>query len=98
MWTGGFYAVDVGADGGFGEYRVDFDAMAAQLTALRVAAAKKNVRIRRVFFDPGLQPHLFAAPAGADLSSQISFSQNRSWFRHDAHYHVDFDVPCRPLG
>jgi penicillin-insensitive murein endopeptidase len=98
MWTGGFYAVDVNSDGRFGEYRIDFDAMAAQLTALRVAAAKKNARIRRVFFDPGLQLRLFATPAGADLSSQISFSTNRSWFRHDAHYHVDFDMPCRPLG
>ena len=97
MWTGGFYAVDVAADGSFGEHRIDFDAMAAHLTALRVAAAKHNIGIRRVFFDPGLQPNLFAAPKGVSLPSQIRFSENPSWFRHDAHYHVDFDVPCRPM-
>jgi penicillin-insensitive murein endopeptidase len=98
MWTGGFYAVDVGPDGRFGDYRIDFDAMAAHLTALRVAAAKGDIRIRRIFFDPGLQRLLFESPEGSVLSSQISFSQKPSWFRHDAHYHVDFDVPCRPIG
>lgn len=97
MWTGGFYAVDIGTDGAFDGHRIDFDAMAAHLSALRIEAARLDVGIRRVFFDPALQPLLFATDRGAELATEIPFSKNASWFRHDAHYHVDFDVPCRAL-
>jgi len=97
MWRGGFYSVDIGPDGRFGPYRIDFEAMASHLETLRSAAAERGVGIRRIFFDPGLQPRLFATPEGARLKRQIRFSTKPSWFRHDAHYHVDFDLSCGPM-
>jgi len=96
MWTGGFYAVDMDNEGRFAGGWIDFEAMAAHLTALQRAAAASGIGIRRVIFDPDLQKKLHATPAAPALAEQITFSRNRSWFRHDAHYHVDFDLPCRP--
>ncbi len=97
MLTGGFYAVDMDDEGRFADGRIDFDAMAAHLLVLRQVGESLGAPIRRVFFDPALQPMLFATADGRTLASQVRFSGNRSWFRHDAHYHVDFDVPCRQL-
>lgn len=97
MWRGGFYSVDIDPDGRFGPYRIDFKGMASHLAALQSVAAARGIRIRRIIFDPTLQPLLFATTEGARLQRQMSFSRNPSWFRHDAHYHVDFDLPCRPM-
>ena len=96
MWTGGFYAVEMDSKGRFPGGWIDFEAMAAHLAALRQAKTASGIGIRRVIFDPDLQPLLFATPEGAGLARSMTFSKNRSWVRHDAHYHVDFDVPCRP--
>jgi penicillin-insensitive murein endopeptidase len=27
----------------------------------------------------------------------LSFSTRQGWWRHDEHYHVDFNVPCQRL-
>jgi penicillin-insensitive murein endopeptidase len=97
MLTGGFYAADMDGNGQFAGGRIDFEAMASHLAALHLVGQARGVPIRRVIFDPALQPMLFATQKGRILMSRIRFSENRSWFRHDAHYHVDFDVPCRPF-
>jgi len=34
---------------------------------------------------------------GPYLKKHIQFSKKRSWLRHDEHYHVDFDIPCKEL-
>lgn len=97
MLTGGFYAVEMDGKGQFADGRIDFDAMAAHLLALHQAGKTGGAPIRRVFFDPALQPMLFSTPEGRELASQVRFSKNRSWFRHDAHYHVDFELRCGPV-
>lgn len=77
--------------------RIDFDAMAAHLLALDEAARKRGGRVRRVFFAPDLQDELFASGHGGALRPRLRFNERQSWVRHDDHYHVDFDFPCKPL-
>ncbi len=91
------YAIEFDAEGRFGEYRIDFPAMAAHLAALHRAALAEGAEVWRVIFDPQLQPRLFATADGAYLRQHLQFSTRRSWVRHDEHYHVDFVVPCRPM-
>lgn len=74
---------------------IDFDAMAAHLLALNRAARKHGISIRRVIFDPSIQPRLFSTKLGQQLAQQVAFSKTQAWVRHDEHYHVDFNVACR---
>jgi len=48
----------------------------------------------RVILAPELQPPLFDTEYGNYLAKHVQFSKNRSWVRHDEHYHVDFEVAC----
>jgi len=89
------YSIDFDRSGRWNGYRIDFEAMALHLIALERAARASGISIRRVIFDVHLQPKLFATEAGAQLSRMMSFNQRQSWVRHDEHYHVDFNVPCR---
>lgn len=74
---------------------IDFEAMAKYLDAIRRASAKHGVRIGRVIFENELQKELFATPTGRTLSAKLPFSHFKPWVRHDEHFHLDFDVPCR---
>lgn len=89
------YAIEFDRSGRSGAYRIDFEAMALHLLALDKAARAHAISIRRVIFDVQLQPKLFATSAGARLSRMMTFNRTQSWVRHDEHYHVDFNVPCR---
>jgi penicillin-insensitive murein endopeptidase len=89
------YAVDFDTTGRSGSQRLDFDAMALHLLALDRAARANGIRIRRVIFDVGLQPKLAATGPGKQLVGRVAFNKQQAWVRHDEHYHVDFDVPCR---
>lgn len=91
------YDVEIDDRGRAGDLRVDFETMAAHLLALQRAARARGVGIRRVIFDPGLQPHLHATEAWPEIAGKVRFSTRRAWVRHDEHYHVDFEVPCEPL-
>ncbi|MEM8488557.1 MAG: penicillin-insensitive murein endopeptidase [Bacteroidota bacterium] len=84
------YNIEFDNAGEHGTYVIDFEALALHLTALRIAAAKHNLAIDRVIFDPALQPLLFAAPSGKVLRNTLPFSSRQAWVRHDEHYHVDF--------
>jgi len=91
------YAIEFDAKGRYEEYAIDFEALAAHLVALHREAVAQGVAIRRVIFDPDLQPYLFATAAGAYLQEHLTFSRKHAWVRHDEHYHVDFEIACRPL-
>lgn len=91
------YDVEFDTRGRTDELSIDFEAVAAHLLALKRAADSRQVRIWRVIFDPGLQPFLRGTKAWPHLDGRLEFSKRRSWVRHDDHYHVDFDLPCRPL-
>ncbi len=91
------YNVDFDAKGRNGELTIDFEALAAHILALKRAADARQVKIWRVIFDPKLQPYLHQTKAWPSLQGQVKFSKRRSWVRHDDHYHIDFDIPCKPL-
>ena len=89
------YAIEFDDTGMYGEYTIDYQAMAAHIVGLHRSARAKGVDIWRVIFDPKLQPYLLSTKYGEYLKENIEFSKKRSWVRHDEHYHVDFDIPCK---
>lgn len=91
------YGIEFDKAGKYKDYTIDFEALAAHLFYLDQVARQMGVGIRRVIFDPDLRPHLTKTKYWKDLSGHLRFSKHRSWVRHDEHYHVDFEVPCKPL-
>ena len=91
------YNIEFDERGNFADYRIDFEALAAHLAALHKAAKTRGVDIWRVIFAPELQPFLFETGSGPYLKENLQFSKKRSWVRHDEHYHVDFQVPCKKM-
>ncbi len=89
------YNIEFNSKGKYEEYTIDFVALAAHIVALHKEAKAQGVDLWRVIFDPKLQPELFKTPYGSYLNKHIQFSKKRSWVRHDEHYHVDFDIPCK---
>lgn len=79
----------------FDGMHIDYEALAAHIVALDQQAKAHGYGLWRVIFDPALQPNLFKTKYGQYLKDNIEFSKKRSWVRHDEHYHVDFDVPCK---
>lgn len=91
------YSIEFDESGRYKEYRIDYEAMAAHIVSLHKAALAHGVGLRRVIFDPTLQPYLMSTKYSPYLKRHIQFSKTRSWVRHDEHYHVDFDVPCKKM-
>lgn len=91
------YGLDFDAKGHYEDLTIDFEAMTAHILAIKKAAAAKHVKIWRVIFDPKLQSFLHSTRAWPELEGKVRFSSRRSWVRHDDHYHIDFDIPCKPL-
>ena len=84
------YNIEFDTKGRWEDYRIDFDALAAHLEALAIAARRNNLRIEVVIFDNELQKLLFGTEVGSGLRRSIRFSRARPWVRHDEHYHVVF--------
>lgn len=91
------YEIEFNANGKYEDYTIDFEAMAHHLMELHRAADSHGLKIRRVIFDVPLQKHLFETSLGPELRKLFAFSTKPAWVRHDEHYHVDFEVPCRQL-
>ena len=56
-----------------------------------------GVDARRVLFDPQLQPFLYKTSYADYIKMNITIPVKRSWVRHDEHYHVDFQLECKPM-
>jgi penicillin-insensitive murein endopeptidase len=91
------YDIEFDADARWGEYRIDFVALAEHLLQLQRAAQARGLGIAQVIFDTSYLPRLFATPRGAELQ-RLNFMKGKPWVRHDEHYHVDFAVPCKPAS
>ncbi|VUD68097.1 hypothetical protein TDB9533_03985 [Thalassocella blandensis] len=89
------YAIEFDSDHQFEGLTIDYEALAAHIVALDTHAKQKGYSLWRVIFAPELQPFLFQTPYADYLKENITFSSKRSWVRHDEHYHVDFDIPCK---
>ena len=91
------YELEFDAEGKTEDLTIDFVAIAEHIYQLHVAAREHGIGIWRVIFDPKLQPYLHVSPRWPYLKENVHFSTKPSWVRHDEHFHVDFDVSCRPL-
>ena len=91
------YDLEFSDSGEFDVYRIDFSAMANHLLELQKAASARRIKISRVIFEVPLQKHLFATAEGAQLKGLMTFSTKQAWVRHDEHYHIDFEIPCKSL-
>lgn len=89
------YDIEFDRGGRFGEYTIDYDAIAEHLYQLDVAARARGVGIAMVIFDPQYMPRLLATSRGAYIRQHVPFMKGRPWVRHDEHYHVDFSVRCK---
>ena len=91
------YELEFNDSGRLEDYTIDFEAIAKHLLELSKAASVEGIKINRVIFEVPLQKHLFATSQGAQLKSLMAFSTKQAWVKHDEHYHVDFELPCKPL-
>ena len=91
------YDIEFDERGRYDGYRIDFESLGAHIVALHEAATSHGIGIRRVLFDPRLQPFLYETRFGDYIREHVSIPARRSWVRHDEHIHVDFLVECRPL-
>lgn len=91
------YDIEFDAQGRYGEYRIDYEALAAHIVALDRAARQTGLGLWRVIFDPKLAPNLYRTRYGSYVSKHIEIPRKPSWVRHDEHYHVDFRMNCEPL-
>lgn len=92
------YAIEFDRQGRHGPYRIDYETIAEHLHAVHAAARREGIAVDRVIFDPALIPALYRTRRGDFIRRQVRFMPGQAWVRHDEHYHVDFAVPCRPLG
>lgn len=89
------YNIEFDERGKYGKFSIDYEALAAHIVELHKEAKSQGYDLWRVIFDPKLQPNLFNTQYSIYLKKHINFSKKRSWVRHDEHYHVDFEVPCK---
>lgn len=92
------YNIEFDAQGKYGEYTLDFEAMAEHLYQLDLAAKKFGAPIKLVILEQQFLPRLFATKRGNYVKANIKFMPGKAWVRHDEHYHVDFAIKCKPLA
>lgn len=90
------YNIDFTLDGKYKNLSIDYEAMAAHIAAIKRAAESSGVGIWRVIFDPKMQGALKKTKSWSEIAD-LQFSERRSWVRHDDHYHIDFQIPCKDL-
>ena len=89
------YDIEFDENNRYAEMNIDYEAIAAHIVALHKQSKIQGYDLWRVIFAPELQPKLYQTKYAGYLKANILFSKKRSWIRHDEHYHVDFDIPCR---
>ncbi len=89
------YGVEFGSNGKYGDYRIDYEAIALHLVQLHKESLKQGINIRRVIFAPEFHTRLYQTSQGKYLQENLIFMKNKAWVRHDEHYHVDFKVKCK---
>ncbi len=94
-WFAFGYGLHYDADGKGHGQQIDFEALGTYIGAIQRAAVKRGVSVQRVIFQTELQKKLFATASGRAVSGKVPFMRTNAWVRHDEHFHVDFDVPCR---
>ncbi len=91
------YQIDFDKNAQYQDLTIDFEAIGEHLYQLDLAAKSHGAGIALVIFDPPYLPRLFKTTHGKYLQANIPFLQGKVWIRHDEHYHVNFDLPCKPM-
>lgn len=91
------YNINFDRSGRYDKYQIDYEALGAHLVALHKSARQHGIEIWRVLFDPQLQPFLYKTSYADYIKMNITIPAKRSWVRHDEHYHVDFQLECKPM-
>ena len=91
------YSIEFDDKGRFEDFKIDYEALAAHLVALHKTAMQQGIGIWRVIFDPRQSPNLYKTKYGEYIKQHIEIPTKPSWVRHDEHYHVDFQVECKPF-
>jgi penicillin-insensitive murein endopeptidase len=91
------YNIEFDKKGKYEELTIDFEALSAHIYFINEAAHNHKEKIKRVIFDPRLQPRLFKTKYGRKLKGKLKFNTQQAWVRHDEHIHVDFVIPCEKL-
>lgn len=86
------YGIEFDPRGRAAWLRIDFEALAAHLGALRQAAERHGLRLGRVILAPEFAARLAGTPSGRGLAAAVPFFTGRPWVRHDEHYHVDLEI------
>lgn len=89
------YSIEFDKDGKYEELSIDFEALSGHIYYLEQTAQEHKAPIKRVIFDPRLQPLLFNTRYGRKLKGKLNFNKKKAWVRHDEHIHVDFAIPCQ---
>jgi penicillin-insensitive murein endopeptidase len=92
VFTGFGYGYVFDNQGKVDDLEIDYETTAKHLLLLHETAQANGLRIKKVIFDPVLQPYLFKTPSGKKLKGKFYFTRGRVTFRHDDHYHVDFEL------
>jgi penicillin-insensitive murein DD-endopeptidase len=92
------YDIEFDSNARYDQYSIDFDALAEHFYQLHVASKAKGNPIALVIFEAAYLPALFATKRGEYLRNHVPFMKGKPWVRHDEHYHVDFQVPCKPIA
>lgn len=91
------YGIEFNDAGVYDSYTIDFEAIAEHLYEVHRASKERGVDVKRVIFEPGFLPKLYATRRGPFIKAHIHFMQGQAWVRHDEHYHIDFGLRCEPL-
>jgi penicillin-insensitive murein endopeptidase len=89
------YELEFNREARYGEFSIDFEALAEHLYQLDIAAKAAGSRLALVIFDRQYLSRLFSTSRGAYLKENLPFMKGKPWVRHDEHYHVDFAIPCK---
>jgi penicillin-insensitive murein endopeptidase len=90
------YSLEFDTDAKLENLTIDFEAMAEHLYALKKAAETNGVGISRVIFDKAYIQKLYKTSRGTFIRERVPFMMGTPWIRHDEHYHVDFEIACKP--
>jgi len=91
------YDVNFNSQGINENFKIDFESLGAHIAALNKAALNNNIELWRVIFAPDLQSKLYDTKYGDYIKNNINIPKKKSWVRHDEHFHVDFNIKCKPM-
>lgn len=96
-WNKFGYGLEFDEQGRLGDFRIQFESIAAFLLEVDAQAKKRGVRIERVIITPEFVPLLLDTPSGRRLSALGDrITRKAVWVRHDEHFHIDFVEASAP--